>query len=263
MEAHYKTLYPLVDNFKSVSCFAIFIAPSKYDINTAELIKNFICYEPTYYAEMWFLFPFVILSLLAPLIFKLMRHINVWLFLLLCLIIKLDSSWIIVNYSANVNHYYIPHNLLDTGRLLFDFATAAAACFGFFDVVKSKCTNKCVNRNFIWGGGVVSLFIFKYLTSYALVGYEFLLVTLIFISPRHVYIDNILAFLGSHSMNMWMIHSWYCYYLFHDELYSLKKPIIIFIVLVVISLLKSILIEGMLKYVSKFKYFCCATIRML
>lgn len=37
------------------------------------------------------------------------------------------------------------------------------------------------------------------------------------------------------SMNMWMIHSWFCYYLFHDFIYSFSYPVLIFLVTTLIS----------------------------
>lgn len=52
-----------------------------------------------------------------------------------------------------------------------------------------------------------------------------------------------LTALGDHSMNMWMIHTWFCYYLFHSFIYSLTYPIAIFIVLTVISYLSSIVVN--------------------
>lgn len=38
-------------------------------------------------------------------------------------------------------------------------------------------------------------------------------------------------------MNMWMIHSWFCYHLFPTFTYSFKYPLIIFAVLIIMSYL--------------------------
>ncbi len=45
----------------------------------------------------------------------------------------------------------------------------------------------------------------------------------------------VLAKLGDKSMDMWMVHSWFCYYLFHDFIYSFSYPILVFAVLTAIS----------------------------
>ena len=54
------------------------------------------------------------------------------------------------------------------------------------------------------------------------------------------WMDSILTELGKKSMPMWMIHTWYCNYLFREQVYLLKYPIIIFLSVVVISYLTAI-----------------------
>ena len=52
-----------------------------------------------------------------------------------------------------------------------------------------------------------------------------------------------LAFVGKHSMNMYLIHTFIYGYFFHDFIYWFKYPILIFAVLFLISLLLSISVE--------------------
>jgi membrane-bound acyltransferase YfiQ involved in biofilm formation len=56
---------------------------------------------------------------------------------------------------------------------------------------------------------------------------------------------SILAFVGKHSMNMYLMHTFIFGYFFHDFIYGFKKPILIFAVLFFISLLLSIIVELM------------------
>lgn len=53
--------------------------------------------------------------------------------------------------------------------------------------------------------------------------------------PRPKLIDKLLIELGHRSTSMWLIHSWFCYYLFKDFIYSFNYPIIIFTVLLSLS----------------------------
>jgi len=226
---------------------SIFIFPGRYTIDLTEIYKNYIGYNTTYNAEMWFLFPFVILSLLLPIIFRIAKKINIFLFIIICLCIRIGSSYLLMNYGEMINRFYPIHNLLDTGRLLFDFGLGiVAAKTNFFQNVKQ------ISKKYAFSGVVVwllitVLIIAKCIINYHFFGYEFMLITLLLLAPRLSFIDSSLVVLGKHSMNMWMIHSWFCYYLFHDELYSLKYPIIIFIVLVFVSLVSSILVEKLYK----------------
>ena len=56
---------------------------------------------------------------------------------------------------------------------------------------------------------------------------------------------SILAFVGKHSMNMYLMHTFIFGYFFHDFIYGFKHPILIFAVLFFISLLLSIIVELM------------------
>lgn len=64
------------------------------------------------------------------------------------------------------------------------------------------------------------------------------------------FLKKTLMYLGKHSMNIWLIHSYFCYYLFRDFIYGLKYPLLMFVVTLCLSLLASIIVEflfGLLK----------------
>lgn len=54
---------------------------------------------------------------------------------------------------------------------------------------------------------------------------------------------SILKFLGRHSLNIWLIHTWICYYLFEDFVYGLKYPLLIFAFTLGVSIVISIIVE--------------------
>jgi len=60
---------------------------------------------------------------------------------------------------------------------------------------------------------------------------------------RTTYLDNFLYEMGRRSTSMWLIHSYYCYYLFKDFIYGFKYPLMIFIVLLVISYLSAVVVD--------------------
>ena len=61
-------------------------------------------------------------------------------------------------------------------------------------------------------------------------------------------VKGVLMYLGKHSMNMWLIHGWICFYLFTEIVCVAKYPIGIFIVTLVWSLLLSIVVEFVYKH---------------
>jgi hypothetical protein len=66
------------------------------------------------------------------------------------------------------------------------------------------------------------------------------------------YIGEILIYLGKHSMNIFLTHTFIRYYYLSDFIYSFKHFILINLVLLVLSLLLSIAIEY-LKKIVKYK----------
>lgn len=65
---------------------------------------------------------------------------------------------------------------------------------------------------------------------------------------------NILVFIGKHSMNMYLTHTFIFSYFFHDFIYSFKYPISIFSVLLIVSLLLSIAIEFLKKKIGFYQF---------
>ena len=52
-------------------------------------------------------------------------------------------------------------------------------------------------------------------------------------------------------MNIWMIHTWFCYYLFHDFFYGFNYPILIFAATLGASILASMLVNAIFVFVEK------------
>ena len=80
--------------------------------------------------------------------------------------------------------------------------------------------------------------VFKYNFFYA-----FGIITCLLQIKMPAWLKTTLARLGDQSMNMWMLHSWFCYYLFHDFIYSFEYPLVIFAVLTVISYACSLIVN--------------------
>lgn len=88
--------------------------------------------------------------------------------------------------------------------------------------------------------------IFKYNCFYA-----FLIISCLSVIPIKGYVRSALISLGNNSMNMWMIHTWFCYYLFHNFIYSFEYPLFIFTALTLISYVCSIAIDLLAKPIER------------
>lgn len=61
----------------------------------------------------------------------------------------------------------------------------------------------------------------------------------------------LLGQLGDKSMDMWMIHTWFSSYLFHDFIYGFRYPVLIFVVLAIVSYLSATVVEWLIRPVER------------
>lgn len=131
-----------------------FLYPAKYPGSASALIANLTAFHTTYNGEMWFLFPYVILSLLAPWIFKQMSRFKAWQVIGVTLIIHLCTSFCISRYGAQYlyNNMWV-YNPLLVLHLLFSFSLGAmAARTQFFEKLKHRFSHRRHASVILWGG---------------------------------------------------------------------------------------------------------------
>lgn len=232
---------------------ALFTIPSfvyngNYYTNCSSVINNYTAFNTSWYAEGWFLFPFVCLSLLSPLLFKLTDKFRVGWVLPVSFLVGTCTSFIVSRYGAQ----YLYNNLwLYNPFLIVHLAPsfifgAMLQRTGFIHKVQKKCNSKWLWLAF--GGTVIIMCLTRTAAWGPLYATTFIVLSLS--APRWLWIDKVLAHLGNHSMNMWLIHAWFCYYIFHDLMYSLRYPLVIFVTLVVVSLLCSYFVNAVCSFIT-------------
>lgn len=221
-----------------------FMFPAKYPGTVTTVISNVTAFHTTYNGEMWFLFPYVVLSLLAPWIIQLMKPFRAWQIVGAALSIHLCTSFCISRYGAQYlfSNLWI-YNPLLVFHLLFAFSLGVVAARGhFFEKAKAHFANYQYIKA-LQIGGVITLVTLNCVFKYNFF-YSFLIIALLMVAPLPKPVGAVLAALGKQSMNMWMIHSWFCYYLFHDFIYSFSYPLLIFAALIIISYGSSLIINA-------------------
>lgn len=223
------------------------LRPGVYPGSVVNIIYNYTGYWTTFNGEMWFLLPYVILTLLSPFIFSCCSKFRIRYIVAFFLFIHLCTSFCISRFGE----IFLYRNLWAYTPLLvlhlsFNFVLGAmSARSGIFDKIKNVQVN-VQNTKYLAMGGVIVLVsiacVFKYNFFYA-----FGVISCLLLIPRNRWINMTLCQLGKHSMNMWMIHSWLCYYIFHGFIYSFRYPVIIFVITVVLSLGVSFIINFIAK----------------
>ena len=70
-------------------------------------------------------------------------------------------------------------------------------------------------------------------------------IILVLLMKRGALTDKILAHLGKYSMEMWLIHTWFCYYLFRDFFYGLHYPLLIYALLLAVTYMSAVVVKAL------------------
>lgn len=240
---------------------ACFVAPDKYPGNFASFIKNVLCLSSSYNSEYWFILPYIILLLLSNVICKFVEKNNWFVSILFSLILSIVYLFLykFVGLSRIKDYLGFGIELYFTMSFIFPFVLGSIA--KKYDVIERLET--AFIRIFNRGGQyqdnqrvnnkiqIVAVTIVVMCTIIRMLvpnqSLQSLYVFLIFIlfpffgQGERTY--SILKFLGRHSLNIWLIHTWICYYLFENFVYGLKYPLLIFAFTLGVSIVISIIVE--------------------
>lgn len=246
-----------------------FIAKDVYPGSVVDIINNVTAWNTTYNGEMWFLFPYVMIMLTSKWIVKVLDRFNPWLCLGVTFFLSLCTGYVISRYGTQ---YLYGNQLLYKPVLyvqfLFPFTLGAyMAKFRkkLFDDLWGKDKNmigggkheggectKCYLKlkyqllnKILPGLLLISLVVFRccFETSAFHVLYAAAFLFIFVKSPRPKTMNTFLLEMGKRSTSMWFVHSWFCYYLFHDWIYSFHYPLVIFSVLLACSYASAVVID--------------------
>lgn len=218
--------------FVSLACF---LKPTSYPGSWFKILLNFSSFDTTYNDELWFLFPYAIVAIIAPHFFSACRKIK-WYWIIVGTLLLYIGSINIRTLMIDSHYYWQINRFLYIPIFLFNFSLGMlAARENWFKIISEKSSHfKHYWRNIIGILFIIFMLAFSYIVDYNFFCIFFVVMGFNYLSYSDI-IKKWLIKLGNQSMNMWMIHSWFCYHLFHDFIYSLRYPFLIFISLTVIS----------------------------
>lgn len=187
-------------------------------------------------AEWWFIGTYIELILFLPILFKVK---NIYLWIASCILFRYLST-IIDPSSVLEKHlfaflYYYPIFILG----------CIFARYNLFEKATTHIRKKIILIILIIM--ILGLITLRVVTSWSIVTFFivplFIAGTIIIKQPP--ILIKTLDILGIHSMNIWLIHSLFCYYIFKDFLYtiSIGNSYFAFPILVLISLISSLVIN--------------------
>ena len=215
----------------------VFVKPEHYPGSLTDFLLNVLSWKHNYNYETWFLLPYALISISALYILKIIEKVGMKWALVGTFLLYLASSYLFSRYGDFVYSHLAVALVVEYVQFLFS-VTLGVVLF----------RSKYIKAPFIKGAYVyvalLLLFAVKIVLSTAAFDpiYSFLVILLVLKLPIPVTIKRVLAYLGGYSMIIWLSHTFFCYYLFHDVIYGFKYPLAIFCVLMIVSLLVGVAI---------------------
>lgn len=215
---------------------ACWLKPEAYPNGYSTLLLNVLSLDVSYNGEWWFLLPWAILIATAKWIVPFVRRNNIWINLIVFFVLFL----LLVNYKCPI--LFWGNNLFSTllSRLMLlmpaFYAGVCIGCHGWYSFVirglkwpSLIMLVLCMIRGML-GASLVNVFF----------AVPFILLFTLCSVPQ--WLCSVLHFFGHYSIYMWLTHTFFAYYLFHDVLYGLRYPIVMYMILVFISLFTAIML---------------------
>ncbi|MCI6160841.1 MAG: acyltransferase [Prevotella sp.] len=224
-----------------------FVQPSHYPGTWKDIVLNITAVSCTWNYEIWFLFPYVMLAMSSMLIFHVMDKIGDIFSVVLSFILMLACGYVISKSVSSGTDLGALSILLVYLELLFPFI------LGVWLHHRTEMHRPIFKTTSLKAALLLCLLIVVECNlptdaDDSVYAFVFVLLFLNFSLPGHI--QRILAYLGKYSMPMWLVHTYFCTYLFPDFIYGFRYPILIFIVLCLISLAVAILISRVSLFVN-------------
>lgn len=247
-------IFKLYLNFWSV--FIIFISLAillgKYQFNIRTFLLNFFSLSSSYNAEWWFLRLYFMLVLLYPIIIHLLCKYSIKKVVLLSFMLNIFGlTTTKLSYVFGVSSLLIDcFNILLGGQFLFVLGVGVSKN-GIFDLIRNKVH---------WNSKIYTVILIFYtpimatLIDLPVIGEILKLILIpifIFLIANIIATCKFMEWIGKHSTNIWLTHSFFCYYLFPKIVFYPQYSILVFIWIMSLSLGSSYIVNMVMYNVKK------------
>lgn len=231
------------------------LSPDKYPGSFKEFLLNWIGVSTTYCKEWWFIFPYAILVLCAKWIIRAIQRSHY--------LITIGITGTCYLFANSVLHFFSQlheYPLVADGLLIFSllFSFSLGIMFAKHNIrmelppppmckkmlnrrmVHNRLLKCCILIIALAGLIIVRMFIpTGIFNPVFMIAFLYIVYSLIKAAGESTVLSN----LGRQNTKMWLIHPFFCYYLFSDFVYSFKYAPVIFIVMVVVSYSIAVLLD--------------------
>lgn len=225
-----------------------FIKPAIYPGSILKFLENATGWNTSYNAEAWFLFPYILLVLSAKWIFAWVSKMRGAIIAGIGFALYIVTAFIISRASRSGNDWlfstmWVYHPILYI-ECLCSFLFGALACKSSENRLPAWFV-RVTDQNWKLAISLIILIIARCIinTDACSPIYTYLVILLLSQIQWAQWLNKSLQFFGKHSTVMWLTHSYFCYYLFHDFVYGFKYPLLIYSVTVGCALCASFVVQ--------------------
>lgn len=213
--------------------------------NALKFILNALLLENSYNGAWWYLFTYVILVLISPLIIKAAKKFNP--------LIVLGIGFIVYSIAYYVRFEIAYSNWLlgkfgPFGMTFFEYLLGIECCKYQVFTKMHKIWDK-IKLPFRWVIAIVALAVMLCVRTQVVASLfvapitGFAIMTLFHFWKKPVFIEKAFLYVGKHSTNIWLTHMFFYSVLFKNLVYIAKYPLLIFIFMMAITLILSKLLQ--------------------
>lgn len=223
-----------------------FLVPELYPGSWKIFIENFIAWKTSYNWEWWFIFPYVLLICVSNILFACIRRWNFFTSFLFSCVVYVISYWVISAYKSRLLESYALFNFFEFLRMLCSFMWGALFVkYDLFQRIKKVVNLNVYGNNVLMSIILVSAFLLRAMIPIHAASVFFMVIfaCCFYMMKKSPYVESFFMLMGKHSTNIWLVHTFFCYYYFHDFIYGLKYPILIYILTLGLSVISSVVIN--------------------
>lgn len=222
-----------------------------YQFDLVNFILNVLALKSSYNAEWWFIRLYVVLLLFYPILIKIShRYPTKWI-LILSFIFNI-GGFVFTRILSMINLSSI---LLELLRYFMEYQFyfilgVTIAKNGYFNRIRKRISfNKVTSIiSTVIVLGIISVII--HISVIGEIAKLMLIPTFIFCLSLRLGQSKLLQWIGKHSTNIWLIHSFYCYYLFQKLTFMPRYSLLIFVWTIVLSITSGYLIDQFFSFIS-------------
>lgn len=206
-----------------------------------DFLRNFIALSSSYNGEWWFLYDYILLLLIFPVTFQAFQR-NAWVALLI-------SGLVFYNSYSQGNYYSIMYWQLPFMIGLF-FAKYKLYSW------MNKIYNSIIFNNILFDIIIIVL-LFRFRTTSQLfekTTIDMIIAPVLILVSIHLMnklkLARPFAYLGKNSMNIWLTHTFFCYYYFQSIVFFPKISILILLWLTLLTVLTSIVVNSIISLIN-------------